>query len=116
VIPPPDRELKDFLRCATSRNPGIGVVDTRSGKIYLAAASILPDGDHASLLETKLGIRDLDGSRDMRGFVVVPHDDRFQFINNSGLNPRRNQMEEHLFKEVTTVLTKRLQSLRQDTK
>lgn len=54
LLPPPE-DLDAFRRSVRPNDPGIGILDIRSGQLYLAVASALPDGDHASLAEIAIG-------------------------------------------------------------
>jgi hypothetical protein len=103
LLPPPD-ELEVFLRAASPHNPGIGILDTRSGQLHLMAASMLADGDHASLAELVLGFVDIDQAAHLRGFVVGMDANSWRIVNNSGLNPVGNRMESELFDELLTTL------------
>ena len=85
-------------------NPGIGLLDTLTGRLYLYAESALADGDHASLAEQALGIVDVDDGRHLRGFVVGTDGKVWRIVNHSGLNPRNNKMEPELFDELKGVL------------
>ena len=102
----PAAEVLDaFRRNVRANDPGIGILDTRSGEIYLAVASRVPGGDHASLAEMALGVIDVDEATMLRGFVVGVHDGSWQFVNNSGLNPVDNRMEAELFEELVAMLS-----------
>lgn len=103
-------ELHAFLRATTPNDPGIGILDIRSGQIYLSVASGLPDGDHASLAEQALGITEADDAGHLRGFVVGFDSKDWRIINNSGLNPNNNRMEPELFEEITNTLLPLLRS------
>jgi hypothetical protein len=105
LLPPPPDELEVFVSAASPHNPGIGILDIRSGQLYLMAASMLADGDHASLAELALGIVDVDQAPHLRGFVVGMDADSWRIVNNSGLNPVENRVESELFDELLkTVL------------
>ena len=103
--PPSQDELRAFLKSVGPANPGIGLLDTRTGQIYLYAASALADGDHASLAELVLGIVDIDHASHLRGFVIGTDGNVWRIVNHSGLNPRNNRMEPELFDELRRVLS-----------
>lgn len=111
-MPPAAEELEAFRHAVTPANPGIGILDTRSGRLYLYAASALADGDHASLAEQALGITDIDHAGHLRGFVVGLDGAHWRIVNHSGLNPDNNRMEPEYFNELKAVLTRHLGAVR----
>ena len=104
ISPPSIDELEAFRRAVSPTNPGIGILDTRTGQLYLAVASALADGDHASLAEQALGITDVDQAAHLRGFVVGVDGSHWRTVNHSGLNPHNNRMERQFFDELKAVL------------
>lgn len=109
MIPPADTDLKAFVLAATRSDPGIGILDLRDGRVYLAVASSLTGGDHASLAERELGITDIDAAAELRGFVVGRDASGWTIVNNSGLNPRGNRMEAELFISLEALLKRLLE-------
>jgi hypothetical protein len=92
VWPPPEDQLRAFLDAVRPSNPGIGLLDTLTGRLYLYVASALTDGDHASLAELALGIVDIEDANHLRGFVIGTDGNVWRILNHSGLNPRDNKM------------------------
>jgi hypothetical protein len=97
LLLPSRDEIRKFLVAVSDRNPGLGIFDKFTGKVYLACATALPGGDHASLVEREMGISDIDDATHVRGFVVGRSGGRLRVINVSGLNPLGNQMEPEVF-------------------
>ena len=112
MFPPAPEHIQKFLRAVTATNPGIGLLDTRTGRLYLCVASALADGDHASLVEQELGIVEADDAAHLRGFVIGLDGNSWRFVNNSGLNPMNNRMEPELFDELQAVLTSAMNRFR----
>jgi hypothetical protein len=108
--PPSSREIAEFRDTVTVNNPGIGILDRDTGKTYLAAASAFEGGDHLSLVEDLLGIRNLSLTLQLRGFVVVVEGSGWRIVNCSGLNPRGLKMEAKLFGKLETVILSALRS------
>ena len=103
VLPTAD-EVQRILRGTTSRNSGLGIIDTRNGRVHLSAASDLDGGDHATLVMEALRIYDRDKALHVRGFVVAVDKGQWHIVNISGLNPLQNKMEPELFAKLESML------------
>ena len=112
--PPSSEELLEFRACGSAGNPGIGLLDLRTGQVYLRVASVLGGGDHLSFAEDVLEITDLAETGHLRGFVVFPKGHAWVIVNASGLNPHRNKMEKALFQDLTVLLESVLGSCSQE--
>jgi hypothetical protein len=104
LVLPAARKVRKILGTVSSGNPAIGIIDARTGKVYLSAASDLDGGDHATLIKEALRIYDRERAMHVRGFVVVPEQGQWHVLNVSGLNPLDNQMEAELFEELESML------------
>jgi hypothetical protein len=102
--PPSEDEIQAFLADVRENNPGIGIVDLRTRHIYLACASVVPEGDHFSFADSKGLLRSSSDLRRLRGFVIGCIKGKWEAANLSGLNPRGNRMDAELFQAVLAVL------------
>lgn len=111
-LTPPSPQTVQLVIDALSHDPsdvGIGIIDTKTGKVYLAPASALPEGDHVSLVERTWDITDIADAAHIRGFVVGrTSGGNLQVVNNSGLNPANNRMEPELFESLKDIMLRTL--------
>ena len=102
--PPSTDEILLLRERVSVHNPGVGLIDTRTGLIYLRPASTFDGGDHLGLAEAVLGIHDISQAGDLRGFIVLPDSGGWKIVNVSGLNPHEHKMEKPLFNAAAVLL------------